>query len=60
MTREEIIIEIRNGAKAKHQYFTDNEYIHWKNGEIQTEDGYNFGYKFWSEKIFESGWSVVS
>lgn len=43
MTREEALQAMINGEKVTHRYFTSDEYIYMKGGNIFSEEGYNFG-----------------
>lgn len=60
MTRLEALESIKQGNKITHQYFLDNEYLFYKDGEILTEDGYNFEEQFWGMDFFENGWSTYN
>lgn len=59
MNREQAAEKLQQGFKLKHKYFTDDEYIHIIQGELKTEDGYNFHEEFWKNNIFIDGWEVV-
>ncbi len=57
MTKEAAIELMHAGKKVTHTYFTDEEYLHEKNGEICTEDGYVFDTLFDERNSYLSdGW----
>lgn len=51
------------GKKVRHRFFTDDEYIYYKNGCWFTEDGYQIPDSYWlnAQKAgWDDSWSVVS
>jgi len=52
---------IVEGKKIAHRYFTDNEYIYYKNGVWFTEDNYQIPTSYWEnmDENWQSGWSYV-
>lgn len=60
MTKQEALKAMETGYKVSHRYFSDDEYILMKNGEMFTEDGYYFEdeFKRRTEKIWQTGWRI--
>lgn len=59
MTRHEILGWMEQGHKATHHRFMGDEYIMFNDeGDIITEDGYNFNETFFNSPQFETGWSI--
>lgn len=70
MTKQEAISLMQSGHKVKHYLFSDDEYIHMKNGKIYDEKGYlmesddargNF-IDFWTDRndeIWKDGWTSL-
>lgn len=63
MTKEDAIIQMKQGVKVTHRYFTSNEWITMKgNFTIQTEEGYSFpADEFWryrNDIDWMDGWSI--
>lgn len=58
MNRQEAIEALKEGKYLTHKTFGDWEYIHTKNGIIETEDGYDFSYQFHKATIFNDGWQI--
>lgn len=56
-------IAMINGKKLKHRYFSDDEYIYYKNGNWFAEDGYQIPDSYWlvAQRVGkDDSWSVVS
>lgn len=47
MTKEEANTAMLQGKKITHIYFSDNEFIYLKNGQIHDENDYNIDIEFW-------------
>lgn len=62
LTRDEAYKAIQEGKKVKHNSFTRREFIHFKDGAIRDEDGYNFneGWLIRCGGVWESGWSIYN
>jgi hypothetical protein len=62
MTKEEAIKEMREGKKVTHRYFSPDEWMTMKDGEIVLEDGVRcHPYDFWNwrtEKSWHDGYSI--
>lgn len=63
MTKNDAIIQMKQGVKVTHRYFTSNEWITMKgNLTIQTEEGYSFpADEFWryrNDIDWMDGWSI--
>ena len=58
MKRDEAYREALKGKKIAHRYFSDYEYLEFKDGELLTEDGYNFERSFYEFPHFEDGWEI--
>lgn len=55
MTREEAITAMKNGEKVTHGYFSDDEWMTMKDGDIVTEDGYKHNeVEFWAYRQIEA------
>ena len=40
MTKDEAIVQMKNGNKVKHYLFSDDEFIYMKDGSIYDENNY--------------------
>ena len=68
MTATEILLEMYQGKKATHRFFSDEEFIYMKGHDIYTEEGYNMGTvfeEFWQmrggpegDDSWATGWSI--
>lgn len=60
MTKQEAIIEMRNGEKLTHRFFEPWEWVTFQDGCILSEDGYAVIPEiFWGcrrDKEWETGW----
>jgi hypothetical protein len=61
MTKQQAVDAMREGHKVRHRYFTDDEWIAFKNGDFVDEQDYIMGPEFWDfrkSEAWETGWSV--
>jgi hypothetical protein len=59
MTAEEAQQAAKSGSRIRHKYFTDGEFIEFKDGRFVTEDGYTIYPKYWLAEYFKDGWEIV-
>lgn len=70
MTKNEAILQMKNGHRVKHYLFSDDEFIYMKDGSIHDESGYLMECKdahgndidFWTDRTDEQwldGWIVL-
>lgn len=64
MTKDEAIIELRNGKVLRHRFFTDEEYVFEKDGLYHFEDGVKCKpSEFWGYRIdisWDTDWELVN
>lgn len=64
MNRNQAILALRDGHKLTHEYFTQEEYIYFKDGEIYSEDDVCHGWsEFWSLRTadcWDKGWTIIN
>lgn len=64
LTKGQALKALKEGYKVTHRYFTPEEYIYMKDGDIFTEEGYNAGdeyCEFWTSKNtveWQTGWEI--
>jgi len=64
MTKKEAIVLCRSGQKITHGYFSDDEFVEYKDGQFVTEDGCRMGRihdKFWTIRtggFWEDNWCI--
>ena len=61
MNREQALEALQNGNKLTHTYFLEGEFIqlNLKNGNIETEDGFDFTERFKTNPELNKGWSII-
>lgn len=62
MTKGQALIAMKLGHKVSHVYFSDEEYLYIKDGDMYSEEGYNFeeGWRIRTEKCFNKGWRIYN
>jgi hypothetical protein len=58
MNRIEALESVVSGKKIFHKYFSDYEYLEFKDGKLLTEDGYDFKKSFYEFDHFKDGWEI--
>jgi hypothetical protein len=58
MNRLEALEALGSGKKITHKYFSDYEYLEYKDGRLLTEDGYDFEKSFFEFDHFKDDWSI--
>jgi hypothetical protein len=60
MDKQEAYKAMKEGKKLTHKYFGVNEYIYLLNGQITTEDGYNYTSEFKKPNSWNmTGWEIM-
>lgn len=64
MTRQEAKEALLKGKTIRHKYYTSDEHLRLKDGELTTEDGCRHGGfmdEFWTKyQIFPDGWETIN